>query len=234
MRAFRRAVVGGVVATCLLAANFPAVAGAVPGQGDWESTLLPRDFNNDGQADAFYDVTLNVTWLAQEFGGGNWAAVSAWAVGLTAGGVSGWRLPVIQAPQLGNCSGSFTGGNGCGFNVDTSKSELAHLFYVTLGDKAAYAVNGLPQVGYGLTNTGPFPFLYGAYFTGTATGNGYAAWYFDNATGYQGIWDTNQGLPGIAVHGGDVTAAIPEPSPALLLIAGASALWMRQRQRWRA
>ena len=42
--------------------NFGAVtAGPVPGQGTWETTLQARDLDKDGYADAFYDISSNLT-----------------------------------------------------------------------------------------------------------------------------------------------------------------------------
>lgn len=42
----------------------PVLAGPIPGQGTWESTLQARDLTGDNVADAFYDSVLNITWLA--------------------------------------------------------------------------------------------------------------------------------------------------------------------------
>ena len=58
----------------LLAALICAgTAQAVPvsGQGTWETTLQARDINGDMIVDAYYDSTLNLTWLA------NWNANGA-------------------------------------------------------------------------------------------------------------------------------------------------------------
>ena len=43
-----------------------AVAQALPvlGQGTWETTLQARDLNGDSVTDAYYDTSLNITWLA--------------------------------------------------------------------------------------------------------------------------------------------------------------------------
>ena len=84
-----------------------AHATAVPGQGTWETTLLPRDL--DGQQsngpEAYFDTSLNVTWLtdanyANTTGyvsnthgpGGNMVFGEAllWAGSLNIGGIDGW------------------------------------------------------------------------------------------------------------------------------------------------
>ena len=70
--------------TALAALSWSLQAAGVPGQGTWETTLQARDLNGDSFADAFYDTSLNITWLA------NWdvngtmtaGAVRAWAEGL--------------------------------------------------------------------------------------------------------------------------------------------------------
>ena len=96
-----------LAATFALAAP-RAHAGAVIGQGTWQSTLQARDINGDGITDAFYDITLNISWLADgnagagsgydaTYGGGamTWSEANAWAANLNVFGVTGWRLPTM-------------------------------------------------------------------------------------------------------------------------------------------
>ena len=47
-----------------------------------------------------YDTDLNITWLANGNANGlmDWWQANDWASGLTVDGVSGWRLPITDAP----------------------------------------------------------------------------------------------------------------------------------------
>ena len=55
-------------AVCACAIGFisiSAFAVGVPGQGTWETTLLPRDLDGDRTtAEAYYDTVVGITWLA--------------------------------------------------------------------------------------------------------------------------------------------------------------------------
>ena len=59
-----------------------------------------------------------------------------------------------------------------GYNVAGSSSEMAHLFYVTLGNASSRYTNGTTRtVGVGLTNTGSFQNLRSyPYWMGTSRG----------------------------------------------------------------
>lgn len=159
-----------------------AHAAGVPGQGTWETTLLGRDIGgnavaaSDPSAVFLYDTTLDLTWLrdANVNGSMNWSAANTWANTLTVGAYGGWRLPTMIDTGLPGCVYSFAGGTDCGYNVLTKSgdpatyqpgqtvySEMAHLFYVSLGNKAYCPPGdptcaGGPQPGWGLTNTGDF------------------------------------------------------------------------------
>lgn len=50
-----------MLACAAIAGNAHAVG--VAGQGTWETTLQVRDLNGDGGVDAYFDTTLNITWL---------------------------------------------------------------------------------------------------------------------------------------------------------------------------
>ena len=179
-----------LLACAAIAGNVHAIG--IPGQGTWETTLLGRDITgkavagSDASAVFLYDTTLNVTWLrdanyaktsayvfADANGLMNWAQANAWAVNLVVGAHDDWRLPTMTATP--NATVSFAGGTDYGYNVRTKSgietqfeagqtvySEMAHLWYSTLGNKAYCAPgNGscsgdTPQPGWGLTNTGNF------------------------------------------------------------------------------
>ena len=111
-----------------------------------------------------YDKELNVTWLrdanyAQTVGKSvdgrlDWYTATSWVASLSYRGVTGWRLPVVNPDS--NTDWGYAG-TDVGYNVKTQNSELAHLFYVTLGNKAIFDINGnYPQPGWDNINTGLF------------------------------------------------------------------------------
>ncbi len=128
-------------------------AKGVKGMGDWETTLKPRDIDGDGQVDAWYDTTLNITWLADTQPAGRksgWQPAMEYIAKLNVKGVKGWRLPTFHDLGAPGCQFSDDGGTDCGYKPDPSSSDMAHMYYVTLGNK------GAPDDGWGLVNTGPF------------------------------------------------------------------------------
>jgi len=92
-----------------------------------QASLVGRDLDgNAATFEAYYDNTLNISWLANASamgGQGTWAAAIAWAAGLNVNGVTGWRLPTTVNPDAA-CQrqlGYFVGGFGC------TGSEMGHL-----------------------------------------------------------------------------------------------------------
>ena len=227
-----------LTALSTLAGAGAATAAAVPGQGTWQTTLVGRDLDgNLGNGfEAFYDTTLNITWLAQAqapAGNLSWAGASAWAASLSPGGISGWRLPRVTPAGNGSCTFA-NSGTDCGYNVTVANSELAHLFYVTLGNRSTVAPGGGGQAGGGLTNTGPFSNVFtGDYWTGTS----YApdaqnqAWFFNTGAGLQMNTQKTFTLAAWAVHNGDVAAPVPEPQTWALALLGLAGLAWRARVR---
>lgn len=253
----KRAVFGAVaVAAALLAGAAQAVG--VPGQGTWETTLKGRDIGgakvaaDSASAVFLYDKTLDVTWLRDANANGKmtWNDANKWADRLTVGAFSGWRLPTMIDTGAPGCDLSIAGGTDCGYNVQTKSgdpakyepgqtvySEMAHLFYVALGNKAFCPPGDLicdpPQPGYGLSNTGNFQNMQswpGHYWSGLeyATGPGHA-WYFTTDYGLQGR--NRKFQPGwvLAVRPGDV-AVVPEPQTYVLLLLGLTALAVARRR----
>lgn len=162
--------------------------------------------------------------INEQTGAMDWSVAQKWVQVLNIGGVSGWRLPsMVDTGAAGCWSFTTTGGalTDCGYNTDTSISELAHLFYVTLGDKAYYdpATGLAPQNGWGLSNTGPFVNMQsGRYWTNTKAGK--LVWVFYTSgfqTEVEGGFDWSYAW---AVHDGDIGAAVPEPSGVLLSLVG--------------
>ncbi len=217
----------------------------VAGQGTWETTLKPRDLDHNGQTDAFYDTVLNVTWLRNTNvagSAGTWDATNAWANALVVGNRADWRLPTMVDTGAPGCdlSGG-AGGTDCGYNMPSaaSKSEFAHLFFVTLGNKSFCDPNGstvslcIPQAGFGPTNTGDFQGIDAQHHLWLALEYGpdkNYAWYF-NLSGAQGQDQKLRNWRAVAVHAGDI-GMVPEPSTyALILLGLASLLAVGKRRR---
>lgn len=199
-----------------------------------------RDINGDGITDAFYDSSLNISWLADAnaaagsgydatygygYGYMNWGEAKHWAADLNLFGITGWRLPTMVDTGAPGCDWSDGGGTDCGYKVQTISadghtvfSELAHLYYVSLGN-LGYCVPGSTQsscsasngqTGWGLTNTGGFRNLQAwAYWSGLpyAPSPQDHAWVFNTGYGYQRYYRQPGGLFALAVRPGDVTAA---------------------------
>lgn len=199
----------GALCALLLVAG-PAHAAGIPGQGTWETTLQPRDLNGDGVPDAYYDTSLNITWLANtNLGFVAWKDARAQAKQLSVFGIRGWRLPKLVDTGAPGCDVG-NKGTDCGYNVNTKKSELAHMFYVTLGNKGFCDRQGnCPQEGWGLANTGPFDISLSPvprwwsgldYFSEALDG----AWGFDLQIGQQWVYRKLAGANVWVVHAGDV------------------------------
>jgi hypothetical protein len=256
----------GTLAACLLLLNLVAPATqAIPvsGQGTWETTLLPRDLDGDTSTyEAYYDTVLDITWWANAAntdlgnpGQLTWDAAMTWVAGLNIGGYTGWRLPVtnpIDGTTADDTLRAYNGSEDLGYNVSapgtlyagSTASELAHLFYNTLGNlgychptlSTATSCSG-PQSGYGLSNSGPF--------TGIAQNPGHIywsatewapsttlAWGFAMDYGEQdSVLKSNTGHIWIA-HPGDVGVAIvPVPAAAWLFVGGLLALVVQARRQ---
>jgi hypothetical protein len=168
----------------------------IRGQGTWEKTLQPRDYDGDGVPDAFYDTQLDITWLADAAASGPriWADAMAWAASLRVGARTGWRLPTVQTGA--NCNPN-PPPQECDPFIVNGTSELEHLYAVTLGNRSDRSFN-----------PGPFRNVQiGDYFTDRTAlfiASFQPAWYFDMRTGSHDV--DGDGLPrnGWAVHAGDV------------------------------
>jgi len=147
-----------LITSSLIAASL--VSGAA------QAALEGRDLNGSADSfEAYYDTDLDITWLADANVNGvmEWAAANTWAANLSLVDAvnnltyDNWRLPTVVDTGTPGCDYATTGGTDCGYNVDTATSEMAHLFYEELGNKAFYDTSGNgSQSGWGLTNTGPF------------------------------------------------------------------------------
>lgn len=223
----------GFSAIILVLFEVTSHAGPVSGQGTWETTLHERDL--DGNAangpEAFYDSELDITWLAAGTSiRMDWYAAKAWAE-QDRFGLHGWRLPdtVYQG-----CNWSWYGGTDCGYGPDSSiatGSEMAHLFFETLGNKTAYVNPLYLQPDFGLSNTGHFLNLMSdGYYSHTEYQNPMYHYYFDNSKGYQYVDVDRRFLFAKAVLDGDVGMTVPEPQTIVLTIASLVALAFTRRR----
>lgn len=183
-----------------------------------------------------YDTVLDVTWAqnANINGADTWANQVAWAAGYSQthtvyGTFDDWRLPTVTDTGPSGCDFAYTG-TDCGFNVQTGSaattvySEMASLFYDTLGNLAYYDTSGSgPQSGWGLTNTGPFTNLQSSYYW---SGTEYApdtnrAWRFSFLNGHQYNLNKDFSNYALAVRDGDVAGAMV-PVPAAVWLFGSA------------
>lgn len=227
-----------------------ANAAPVSGQGIWETTLQARDFDGDTETiEGYYDTVLNITWLADanylqtsgmDFDGANDGRLQWDFADLltdTFYGIDGWRMPVTGPVNGSSMSYSFSydGSTDNGYNISAPGSaypgslgsEMAYMYYVTLGNKAYCDTSGVcPQADWGLVNTGPFSNikLDYSYWSDTeyAPDPGNGAWSFNFNLGSQGAYAKEISYFYVwAVHPGDVGAAVASvPIPAAVWLFG--------------
>ena len=234
----------------LMLTNFVADAAPLIGQGVWQETLHARDLDgDDATIEAYYDSLLNITWLANANAGAGspfdndlyhtsqdgimvWTNANDWAASLQIGGVTGWRLPTSDPLNGSNYTVRFAadGSRDHGVNISapgsryegSTASELAHMFYVTLGNSGYLDLENV-HTGCGvssdtcLTNSGPFLNLQTNFSYWSATEyvvNTDLAWMFTMSHGEQFMWNkTHEDGYAWAVHDGDVgLAVVPLPS----------------------
>ncbi len=163
----------------------------------------------------------------------NWPGAMLWIDAMNTAnylGYNGWRLPTMTDTNAPGCDNA-NSGTDCGYNVQTGSaattvySEMASMFYDTLGNLAYLDTSGKVQSNNGLKNTGLFENVVSNYYW---SGLEYApntddAWVFDFASGKQNGYWKNGGVPiyAWAVHDGDIGAATaPVPLPAAVWLFG--------------
>lgn len=131
-------------------------------------------------------------------------------------GASNWRMPMVVDIGNDGCNFSYHG-TDCGWNVNPTTGEMAHLYYVTLGNEA-YTDWDIPPTGAGLTNRGPFVnWQTGGHWYGMSdVTEPESVWRFDffNGAQYPSIGELNMYV--WAVRDGDL-APVPVPAAAWLL-----------------
>jgi len=236
-----------------------------------QASLQARDLDGDTMTDAYYDTELNITWLRDwNMGAGSsydngssttdgrmtWFNARDWADNLSFGGYTDWRLPTMVDTGAGGCpTVSFGGGTDCGYNVQTKSgstvySEMAHLYYETLGAEgwclagdAACGVFGLaagwtsdPQADFEADH-GDRPFLnmqtdvpYWSGLVSPSFASG-GAWWFYLSTGLQNLISQDEQYYAVAVRPGDVAAPVPEPTTLALALLAMGATVVARRRR---
>lgn len=240
----------GAVCLCAIAVVSPLTqALPVSSQGTWESTLQGRDLDgNAATYEAYYDTTLDITWLADANYAGSamdWNEATAWAAGLDpyGSGISDWRLPTaspINGMSYVTGFNKFTNGQfDSSYNVSapgslyefSTASEFAYLFFNTLGNQSAYELSG-GETGCGkfqmpscLVNTGPFTDIQDVfgefYWTGSVLPNGdILDFYMMDGRQHFHLNDGAK-FKAWAVHDGDVgVSPVPVPAAAWLFSSG--------------
>jgi len=159
-----------------------------------------------------------------------WSNAKAWITGMNAVnylGYNDWRLPTMMDTGAPGCDNAFSG-TDCGSNVQTGDaattvySEMASLWYDTLGNTAYYDTSGNPaQPGWGLTNTGPFSnFQAQKYWSGLRSSTASGAWVFGADKGLQSPYYFNNSYFYAMAVRSDNDVALPLPAAAGLFASG--------------
>jgi len=242
------------VCVCGFGCAAPAAATMISGQGTWGTTLQARDLDgNKATIEAYYDTDLDITWLADA----NLAASNNFDVTLTRSdgkmtrseatswitamnafggtgylGINAWRLPSmmdIDSDGCGSETSTTINGEDCGYYVDTASAEMAHMFYLTLADLAAFTSTGVdrgsPYTGVGVEcatcNSGPFSNLKGEpYWYGESYRSTQYRWYFNNHYGGQYASIDSKFYAWAVADGAIGTAVVPVPAALLLFGSG--------------
>lgn len=221
-----------------------------------EGLITSSGIGNGGTYKLIYDDVLDITWLDLTVPSASWFTQHRWADDLTVlfngQTLDNWRLPQTL-PVDGSLPYDFTwsvnGSTDVGYNISapggaypgSTGSEMAHLYYTSLGNLGKLDPSGNLQVfpPPGLTNKGPFDHLYSNNiywsFTGDTGGEywnlSYRAFSFFFPYGSQD-WEAsteNFGLA-LAVLPGDVVP-IPEPKMYALMLIGLCVVGLAANKR---
>ncbi len=145
------------------------------------------------------------------------------------GTIDDWRLADVK--PVNNTAFQYTyspaGNTDIGYNINSTQSELAYMFYQNLGNTGwvdtSGATTGCIAPDYCLTNTSLFDNLEPSFYWSAVEYAPLAvnAWAFYTGFGLQDSRHKNLEFYAWAVRSGDVTASIvPEPSVVLLMASG--------------
>jgi hypothetical protein len=225
-----------------------------------------------------YDDVLDITWLkdanyastsnyTQDNDNGvtiksngrmDWFEASNWAGQLEYAGFSDWRLPTL-APQNGseyNFDVTYDGSSDRTYNLTQPERELAYMYYVNLGNEAAFLPDGSNNptasqlnINTSFANGGDtndivsfenfFAYLYwyDSLVMEFNNGNEYA-WAMGTINGMQEIylhsenpWTPINTYYAWAVHDGDIAnvSAVPLPAASWLFLSALIALFSRRQ-----
>lgn len=190
-----------------------------------------------------YDSDLDVTWLQDanyaqtsgysSTGAMTWAAAMAWADQLEFAGFTEWRLPELL-PVDGSSSYNFNwsrnGSTDQGYNISapgsvyegSTASEMAYLYYNSLGKLGAFDVTGAANAVYGVDPADPFYNVMTSrlYWSNADISSATSAVFlFSNGRQILEQPSTNSYFAW-AVHDGDIGAPVPISGTLLLFASG--------------
>jgi len=129
--------------------------------GASQATLIDRG------SGLIYDDVLDVTWLQDANyaktsgydtdGRMNMLAANTWVAGLSYGGYNDWRLADVKPVDnsaFDYDAFSYDGTTDRGFNITSTQSEMAYMFYGNLGDLAAFDTSSVLRSGSSGTDWG--------------------------------------------------------------------------------
>lgn len=210
-----------------------------------------------------YDNVLNVTWLQDANyaktsgydtdGRMDWNSATTWTANLVVHDsvrnvdYSDWRL-AANTPVASDWTYLFVnrGYTDVGYNITSPHSELSYMYYVNLGLKGFYSVDGRFQPNFGIFGNGTTGgqndvglvknLQSGYYWSGTSyrpAARAYA-WEFTYSTGSQDQLGTKS-VPNFAwaVRDGDV-ATVPEPETYAMILAGLGLIGAVARRKTRS
>ena len=209
------------------AAFINAVIASVPGGKIYDT---PNAY--DTPANSGYHILSSSDFNAYNSGTVSWFGGQAFIGYLNSvsyGGSSQWQLPTVTDTGTPGCDIAFSG-TDCAWNVDTSTSALAQLYFGELSKITAYNASGTSQSGYGIFgdnnetssgSVGPFSNVQSnSYWSGTEYAPiSKSAWHFGTWVGYQLPEQKDLHMFVWAITPGQV-AAVPLPSAVWMMGTG--------------